>query len=53
LRHYLFGRQRPGMRIERLSWYWRFLLMIVLVRQLDSREETGAFYDLSTIMSTN
>jgi hypothetical protein len=53
LRHYLFGRQRPGMRIERLSWYWRFLLMIVLVRQLDSREETGAFYDLSTILSTN
>jgi len=29
------------------------LLMIVLVRQLDSREETGAFYDLSTILSTN
>jgi hypothetical protein len=53
LRHYLFGRQRPGMRIERLSWYWRFLLMIVLVRKLNSREETGAFYDLSTILSTN
>jgi hypothetical protein len=32
--------------------YWRFLLMIVLVRQLDSREETGAFYDLSAILST-
>ena len=45
LRHYLFGRQRPGMRIERLSWYWRFLLMIVLVRQLDSRKKLG----LSTI----
>jgi hypothetical protein len=45
LRRYLFGRQRPGMRIERLSWYWRFLLMIVLMRQLNSREETG----LSTI----
>src|SRR5208337_3451933 len=27
-----------GMRIEKLSWYWRFLLMIVLVRQLNSRE---------------
>ena len=49
LRHYLFGRQRPGMRIERLSWYWRFLLMIVLVRQLNSREETGAFYDLRVL----
>jgi hypothetical protein len=45
LRHYLFGRQRPGMQIERLSWYWRFLLMIVLERQLDSREKLG----LSTI----
>ena len=49
LRHYLFGRQRPGMRIERLSWYWRFLLMIVLVRHLNSSQETGAFYDLSTV----
>ena len=53
LRYYLFGRQRPGMRIERLSWYWRFLLMIILVRQLNSREETGPVYDLSTILSTN
>src|SRR3984893_4020164 len=43
----LFGRQRPGMRIERLSWYWRFLLMIVLVRQLNSRKGTEAVYDLS------
>jgi hypothetical protein len=25
LRYYLFGRQRPGMRIERLSWYWPLL----------------------------
>jgi hypothetical protein len=53
LRHYLFGRQRPATRIERLSWYWRFLLMIILVRQLNSREETGPVYDLSTILSTN
>src|ERR1700722_14137172 len=52
LRHYLFGRQRPGARIERLSWYWRFLLMIVLLRQLYFREETRAFYDLNTILST-
>src|SRR5208283_5052110 len=49
LRHYLFGRQRPGMRIERLSWYWRFLLMIVLVRHLNSREKTGVFYDLRVL----
>jgi hypothetical protein len=39
LRRYLFGRHRPGMRIERLSWYWRFLLMIVLVRQLIPERE--------------
>jgi hypothetical protein len=38
LRRYLFGRQRPGTRMEAMSWYWRFLLMIILVRQLNSRE---------------
>jgi hypothetical protein len=53
LRHYLFGRRRPEMRIERLSWYWRFLLMIILVRRLNSRKETRPVYDLSTIPSTN
>jgi hypothetical protein len=26
------GRQRPGSRIEAVSWYWRFLLMIILAR---------------------
>ena len=45
LRHYLFGRQRPGMRIERLSWYWRFLLMIVLCASLIPEKKLG----LSTI----
>jgi hypothetical protein len=49
LRRYLFGRQRPGMRIERLSWYSRFLLMIILVRQLNARQETGPFYDLRVL----
>jgi hypothetical protein len=38
LRRYLFGGQRPGMRMEALSWYWRFLLMIILARRLNSRE---------------
>jgi hypothetical protein len=38
LRYYIVGRLRSGMRIERLSWYWRFLLMIILVRKLNSRE---------------
>jgi hypothetical protein len=38
LRRYLFGRQRPGTRMEAMSWYWRFLLMIILVRRLNSRE---------------
>jgi hypothetical protein len=38
LRYYLFGRQRPETRLETLSWYWRFLLMIILVRRLGSRE---------------
>jgi hypothetical protein len=28
----------PGSRIEAVSWYWRFLLMIILVRRLNSRE---------------
>jgi hypothetical protein len=37
-RHYLAGRQRPETRIETFSWYWRFLLMIALVRQLISKE---------------
>jgi hypothetical protein len=34
-RHYLFGRQRPETRVETMSWYWRFLLMMTLVRQLN------------------
>jgi len=38
LRHYFSDDSVLGMRIEKLSWYWRFLLMIVLVRQLNSRE---------------
>jgi len=38
LRRYLFGRQRPGTRMEVLSWYWRFLLMIILARRLNSGE---------------
>jgi TniQ protein len=38
LRRYLFGRQRPGTRMEAMSWYWRFLLMIILARRLNSRE---------------
>jgi len=42
LRRYLFGRQRPGTRMEALSWYWRVLLMIILVRQLNSRESALA-----------
>jgi hypothetical protein len=38
LRYYLVGRLRPQTGIETLSWYWRFLLMIILVRQLRSKE---------------
>jgi hypothetical protein len=38
LRRYLFGRQRPGMRVVAMSWYWRFLLMIILARRLNSRK---------------
>jgi hypothetical protein len=38
LRRYLFGRQRPGTRMEAISWYWRFLLMNTLVRRLNSRD---------------
>jgi hypothetical protein len=38
LRRYLFGRQRPGTRMEAMSWYRRFLLMIIHVRRLNSRE---------------
>jgi hypothetical protein len=33
-----YSHQRPGMRMEALSWYWRFLLMIILARRLNSRE---------------
>jgi hypothetical protein len=33
-RRYLFGRQRPEPQIEAMSWYWRFLLMMTLVRKL-------------------
>jgi hypothetical protein len=31
-RRYLFGRQRPETQVEATSWYWRFLLMMTLVR---------------------
>ena len=34
-RHYLFGRQRPETPVGAMSWYWRFLLMMTLVRQLN------------------
>ncbi len=45
-RHYLFGRQRPETRVETMSWYWRFLLMMTLVRKLTCKfKESG----LSTI----
>jgi hypothetical protein len=37
LRYYLFGWHRPEARIDTLSWYRRFLLMIILVHELDSR----------------
>jgi hypothetical protein len=33
-RHYLFWRQRPEVRVETMSWYWRFLLMMTFLRQL-------------------
>ncbi|MBV8968567.1 MAG: TniQ family protein [Verrucomicrobia bacterium] len=35
LRHYLFGSQRPETRVETMSWYCRFLLMMTLARQLN------------------
>ena len=34
-RHYLFGSQRPETRVETMSWYCRFLLMMTLARQLN------------------
>ena len=49
-RRYLFGRQRPDTRVEEMSWYWRFLLMMTLLRQLTWTPEfqrIGAVYDLS------
>jgi hypothetical protein len=33
-RRYLFERQRPDTRVEEMSWYWRFLLMMTVLRQL-------------------
>jgi hypothetical protein len=36
-RHHLAGRQRPETRIETLSWQWRFLLMIAIERELNSK----------------
>jgi hypothetical protein len=33
-RRYLFGRQLPETQFEAMSWYWRFLLMMALVRKL-------------------
>jgi hypothetical protein len=33
-RRYLFGRQRPETQVKAMSWYWRFLLMMTLVRKL-------------------
>jgi hypothetical protein len=35
-------------RMEALCWYWRFLLMIILARRLNSRE-SGAVYDLGVL----
>ena len=46
LRHYLFGRQRLGMRIERLSWYWRFLLSSCAPAKF---QRIGAVYDLRAL----
>ena len=34
-RHYLFGSQRPETRVETMSWYCRFLLLMTLARQLN------------------
>ena len=47
-RRYLFARQRPDTRVEVMSWYWRFLLMVTLVHKLTW---TGKFKEseLSTI----
>ena len=48
-RRYLFGRQRPETQVEAMSWYWRFLLMMTLVRKLSwtcKFKESG----LSTIL---
>ena len=47
-RHYLFGRQRPETAVETMSWYWRFLLMMALVRQLN-RTRTFKELQQSTI----
>jgi hypothetical protein len=50
---YLFGRQRPGTRIEAMSWYWHFLLMIIVARRLNSGE-SGCLrfkYSFSTNLS--
>ena len=33
-RGYLFGPQRPGTRMEVMPWYWRLLLLVILVRRL-------------------
>jgi hypothetical protein len=41
LRRYLFGRQRLGTRMEAMSWYWRFLPMIILVRRLMPKRLNG------------
>ena len=34
-RHYLVGSQRPETRVETMSWYCRFLLLMTLARQLN------------------
>jgi hypothetical protein len=34
-RHYLFGSQRPETRVETMSWYCRFLLLMTLARQVN------------------
>ncbi len=55
-RRYLFGRQRPETQVEAMSWYWRFLLMMTLVRKLSwtcKFQRIGAVYDLSAVPSAN
>jgi hypothetical protein len=55
-RRYLFGRQRPDTRVEEMLWYWRFLLMMTLLRQLTwtrKFKESELSNDLSAVPSAN